>query len=73
MCLICSKVGCGRYKNADAFRHFAEEGHCLTLDLESQRVWNYLEDCFAHRVVPLQKQEVTLRFPDAALRTESPH
>jgi hypothetical protein len=33
-------------------------------------VWNYLSDCFSHRVIPLQKQELTLRFPDVAHRNE---
>jgi BRCA1-associated protein len=33
MCLVCSRVGCGRYKKADAFKHFLREGHILTMDL----------------------------------------
>jgi len=61
--MVCNKIGCGIYKNADAFKHFQEEGHIITLDLYTQRVWNYMSDCFSHRVIPLQKEEVTLRFP----------
>lgn len=62
--MVCNRVGCGRYKNADAFKHFRKTGHFLTMDLETQRVWNYLSDCFSHRVIPLHKQEITLKFPD---------
>lgn len=70
ICMVCSRIGCGRYKNRDAFKHFTGEGHIITMDLETQRVWNYLADCFSHRVIPLQKQEVTLKFPEVTHRSE---
>lgn len=62
--MVCSSVGCGRYKNGDAFKHFLSDGHIITMDLSTQRVWNYLSDRFSHRVIPLEKQEITLKFPD---------
>lgn len=61
--MVCSRVGCGRYKNADAYKHFLTDGHILTLDFETQRIWNYLNDCFSHRIIPFEKQETTLKFP----------
>lgn len=64
VCMVCSRVGCGRYKNADAFKHFLSSGHVLTINLETQRIWNYQSDSFCHRLVPLYKQESTLKFPD---------
>ncbi len=33
ICMICSRVGCGRYKNADAYKHFVKSGHAITIDL----------------------------------------
>jgi BRCA1-associated protein len=64
--MVCDRVGCGRYKNADAFKHFQKTGHIYSMDLETQRVWNYLSDSFCHRIIPLLKQEVTLKFPDSS-------
>jgi hypothetical protein len=66
ICMVCSSIGCGRYKKADAFNHFLSDGHIITMDLETQRVWNYLSDCFSHRVIPLEKQQATLKFPDCS-------
>ena len=43
-------MGCGRYKNADAQKHYKQSNHTLSYDMESGRVWNYTRDCFSHRV-----------------------
>lgn len=62
--MVCSDIGCGRYKNADAFKHFQATGHIITMDLTTQRIWNYISDNFSHRIIPLYKQDITLKFPD---------
>lgn len=64
ICMVCSVIGCGRYCKADAFKHFLSSGHIITMDLQTERIWNYHSDCFSHRLIPLQKQESTLKFPD---------
>ncbi len=64
ICMVCGDFGCGRYKNKDAFKHFVATGHIITMDLATQRIWNYISDCFSHRIVSLQKQEVSIKFPD---------
>jgi len=51
ICLICGFLGCGRYQNAHASKHFMETGHCFAVDTESGRIWNYLEDGYAHRIL----------------------
>lgn len=51
MCMVCGVIGCGRYKNADAYKHYTASQHILSLDLDSNRIWNYKLDCFVHRVV----------------------
>jgi BRCA1-associated protein len=50
-CLICGKVGCGRYDAKHAFSHFEESGHCFAMDMESKRVWDYAGDGYVHRII----------------------
>lgn len=50
-CLICGLVGCGRYAQKHAYRHYEKTGHTFALDLESQRVWDYDHDCYVHRII----------------------
>ncbi|KAF9589187.1 hypothetical protein IFM89_019696 [Coptis chinensis] len=51
ICVICGFVGCGRYKEGHAIRHWTETQHCYSLELETQRVWNYVEDNYVHRLI----------------------
>lgn len=50
-CLICGKVGCGRYEGKHAFAHFEESGHSFSMDLDSKRVWDYSSDGYVHRII----------------------
>ncbi|XP_020589072.1 BRCA1-associated protein isoform X2 [Phalaenopsis equestris] len=50
ICVICGFVGCGRYKEGHAFRHWKDTQHCFSLDLETQRVWDYVGDNYVHRI-----------------------
>lgn len=50
ICMICGFVGCGRYKEGHAIRHWKETQHCYSLDLETQRVWDYVGDTYVHRL-----------------------
>jgi BRCA1-associated protein len=50
-CLICGKVGCGRYEGKHAYAHYEESGHTFSMDLESKRVWDYGGDGYVHRIV----------------------
>ncbi|WCJ40438.1 zinc finger (C3HC4-type RING finger) family protein [Euphorbia peplus] len=51
LCVICGFVGCGRYKEGHAIRHWKDTQHCYSLELETQRVWNYVEDNYVHRLI----------------------
>ena len=44
ICLICAHVGCGRYQKGHARTHFEETGHVYSLELVTQRVWDYKGD-----------------------------
>ncbi|XP_058105951.1 BRAP2 RING ZnF UBP domain-containing protein 1 [Magnolia sinica] len=50
ICVICGFVGCGRYKEGHAIRHWKDTQHCYSLDLETQRVWDYVGDTYVHRL-----------------------
>ena len=51
ICLICGHVGCGRYKGGHAYDHFKGSQHCYALELETQRVWDYVGDNYVHRLI----------------------
>lgn len=51
ICVICGFVGCGRYKERHAWMHWQESQHCYSLDLETQRVWDYVGDGYVHRLI----------------------
>ncbi|GLU22009.1 hypothetical protein SLE2022_381120 [Rubroshorea leprosula] len=51
MCVICGFVGCGRYKGGHAIIHWKETQHCYFLELETQRVWDYVGDNYVHRLI----------------------
>lgn len=51
ICVICGFVGCGRYKSGHAIKHWKETQHCYSLDLETQRVWDYVGDNYVHRLI----------------------
>ncbi|GAB4850049.1 BRAP2 RING ZnF UBP domain-containing protein 2, variant 2 [Ancistrocladus abbreviatus] len=51
MCVICGFVGCGRYKEGHAIMHWKETQHCYSLELETQRVWDYVGDNYVHRLI----------------------
>lgn len=51
ICLICGHMGCGRYDQAHAYDHYMATGHCYAMDIESQRVWDYVSDGYVHRLL----------------------
>lgn len=40
-----------RYKGAHARTHWEETDHCYSLELETQRVWDYAGDNYVHRLI----------------------
>ncbi|XVF88347.1 hypothetical protein PTKIN_Ptkin19aG0043500 [Pterospermum kingtungense] len=49
-CLICGFMGCGRYKEGHAVRHWKDTQHCYSLELISQQIWDYVGDGYVHRL-----------------------
>lgn len=55
ICLICGHIGCGRYVHGHAYQHYVDTHHCYSMQLGSNRVWDYVGDNFVHRL--LQNQD----------------
>lgn len=51
VCLICGNIGCGRYVGAHAHDHYKETSHLYSLEIDTQRVWDYAGDGYVHRLI----------------------
>lgn len=51
ICLICGNVGCGRYKGGHAKEHWKDTAHTFSLELDTQYVWDYMDDAWVHRLI----------------------
>ncbi|KIS67943.1 uncharacterized protein UMAG_11740 [Mycosarcoma maydis] len=72
VCLVCASVGCGRYKHGHAHRHFSETGHLYSLELETQRVWDYAGDGYVHRLIQNKADGKLVELPSASSATATP-
>lgn len=66
MCLICGHVGCGRYRKGHAAEHSRSHNHAYSLELEAQRVWDYTNDNYVHRLVQSKKNGKLMELPSPA-------
>jgi hypothetical protein len=41
VCLTCGTIGCGRYSHGHAEKHYKETNHPYSLELATQRIWDY--------------------------------
>jgi BRCA1-associated protein len=51
MCVICGKIGCSRYSQGHAEAHYQLSGHAYSVSVENQKVWDYVNEAFVHRLV----------------------
>lgn len=65
MCLICANVGCGRYTHGHARQHYEETGHLYSLEVETQRVWDYAGDGYVHRLIQSKSGGKLVELPSA--------
>ncbi|RHY43493.1 hypothetical protein DYB34_009867, partial [Aphanomyces astaci] len=64
ICLICGHIGCGRYSNEHAKKHYQDTLHTYSLELETQRVWDYAGDGYVHRLIMNKQDGKYVEFPD---------
>jgi BRCA1-associated protein len=69
ICLICGRVGCGRYKGGHAKDHWKETAHCFALELETQHVWDYAGDTWVHRLIREKGEGKVVELPDSTSRS----
>ncbi|KAA8917363.1 hypothetical protein TRICI_000475 [Trichomonascus ciferrii] len=63
MCVVCGQVGCGRYDQAHAYDHYVNTGHCYSMDIATQRVWDYANDGYVHRLIQNQSDGKLVELP----------
>eukprot|EP00127_Corallochytrium_limacisporum_P005874 Clim_evm19s214 gene=Clim_evmTU19s214 len=51
ICLICGNIGCGRYSSGHAYQHFVDSAHNFSMEIETNRVWDYVGDAYVHRLI----------------------
>jgi len=71
VCLICGEVRCGRYAGACAMEHWKETNHCYSLEVGTQRVWDYVSDGFVHRIIQSKSGLVELTPPQRRASSSS--
>ena len=64
--LICGHIGCGRYNGAHAFDHHLQTNHLYSMELETQRVWDYGGDGYVHRLIQTKSDGKLVEFPPVA-------
>jgi len=70
ICIICGHVGCSRYVNSHANKHYEETMHTFSLELETQRVWDYAGDGYVHRLIQNRSDGKVLEFPNPAQNSD---
>ncbi|KAK9765599.1 hypothetical protein K7432_005944 [Basidiobolus ranarum] len=71
ICLICGNIGCGRYQDAHAHSHYLETSHLYSLELETQRVWDYAGDGYVHRLIQNKSDGKLVELPGPVGQIES--
>ena len=66
ICVICGHVGCGRYREGHAVDHWHETEHAYALELDSQRVWDYVSDGYVHRLIQSKTDGKLVEVPSPA-------
>ncbi|VDD95735.1 unnamed protein product [Enterobius vermicularis] len=66
ICLICGNIGCGRYADAHAYRHFEITSHTFTMQIGGGRVWDYAGDNYVHRLIQNSTDGKMVEFQNGA-------
>ncbi len=53
ICLTCGGIGCDRYNLGHAVEHFQMTFHRYSIDMNHERIWDYKDDKWVHRILKL--------------------
>jgi len=70
-CMICGFSGCDRYQLGHAVEHFNNTLHRYSIDLISQRIWDYLGDSWVHRLITLTNPSHSVNNPSSGHNTHN--
>lgn len=70
ICLVCGNIACGRYNHAHAVEHYRETGHCFSMDMTSQRIWDYASDSYVHRLLMSESDGKLVELPSRDSSTD---
>ena len=59
-CLICGFIGCNRYEEKHLILHYKETNHRYSIELSTQRIWDYMTDKFVHRIINTEHSQILL-------------
>lgn len=65
ICLICGHIGCGRYVSGHAYAHFQLTQHTYSMQLGTNRVWDYAGDNYVHRLIQNKQDGKLVQFDEA--------
>lgn len=71
ICMICGHIGCGRYQEAHAYDHYMDTNHLYALEIETQRVWDYLGDGYVHKLIQNTIDGAIVELPPSSSRSNS--
>ncbi|KAJ3427126.1 brca1-associated protein [Anaeramoeba flamelloides] len=63
VCLICGTIGCGRHNGGHAYQHFQQTSHYFTMELSTQRIWDYYTETYVHRLITGPDCDILIEFP----------
>ena len=63
-CLVCGYIGCNRYQEQHAMNHYKTTHHRYSIELNTQRIWDYLTDSWIHRVINSNEGSNTILLDD---------
>lgn len=68
ICLVCGHVGCGRYVEGHAYKHYVETQHTYAMQLGNNRVWDYAGDNYVHRLLQNKSDGKVVEVDNASQR-----
>lgn len=66
VCILCGFIGCHRYSKGHARDHFFATGHSYAMEIDTQRVWDYIDDSYVHRLLQNPSDGKLVELPSAA-------